>query len=316
MRGELEVPKPILDLREAMDRVRTMQAASGMIIDMARYDSETMRTNADFLAGFLGVLPIEPRIISSDYRIKSPDGLCVKDPVFLRPLGCFGLLLSNYNDVKELYSTPSRISIIIGEKKLETGFTEVLSAGWAVKDILEGGEKEAKRKFVPQMYSFKVPGESWHDLRQKAVSRLHIPLPAEVIKSLHNRDNNSFVTPKDTTVIGMIDAVAPRYVIHSDSPATRKLRKAKRYSRLDQLRICHIDREVKPLHSSDFEEYDVMTNMEYVVGAFGVGAAFDRVKAKREAAMPQHPAERLFGLNGYRQAIEQGVSINLLSAGL
>jgi len=59
------------------------------------------------------------------------------------------------------------------------------------------------------------------------------------------------------------------------------------------------------LRSSTIEEFDVMNHLEYVTAAFGVSNEFDEIRAKRDKAMPPHPAQVRLGLpDDYRHIVE------------
>jgi hypothetical protein len=68
--------------------------------------------------------------------------------------------------------------------------------------------------------------------------------------------------------------------------------------------------QTRALRSTDFEEYNVLTHMEYIAAAFGKGIQFDALKAQREQALPEHPAEINFGLPNFRQLVEAPVNLD------
>jgi len=50
---------PVSRLREAMQEIRDVRAAAGMVIDFARYDSDTLQTNTTFINDLYEALPVK-----------------------------------------------------------------------------------------------------------------------------------------------------------------------------------------------------------------------------------------------------------------
>jgi hypothetical protein len=305
---------PISGLREVMNRVRLAQEVSSMAIDYTRYDAETDPINHKFLTNFQYILPVVPLYARASFSSNCPEALAsffgVKDALDVRITATTGVFI--HRPAHRLRSTASsegyRPGLVIGEKTMSSvgpSMTEVMALGWSQQ------YDEAKENLAPSepvVTIATVPTNHWNTLRDKATSQLTTPYPADVTMDLYNADYQLFIIPQTQRDLGLVSIASVYDKYRHITPETkqkhidRKLNADFSVPNSSLLFKAATDRR---LRSSDFGEYNVMSHMEYIAAAYGVGEAFDTVKAIREQQMPIHPVESKFQIAGYRRTIEE-----------
>lgn len=294
---ETAVSTPIQELRDAMDRVREVQGTSGMFVDLARYDADTTDTNSEFLQGFLGALPVQLGYSDNGTKDTVADRFEIEDPILVRSTTTFGAI------VREGYKSKSETAFIVGERRADKPklpMTELLLVGQQ-RTVSPKGNTWLPSS--PRITTIKVAADSWEKQREENVNRLGTPYGSEQLMARFSAGLGKFVIGSG----GILDTpwiFAPKYPEDITSRYDRS-----QYRYVEKRRdgdLVGIQKTVRSLRSSDFEAFDVMMHMEYIVAAYGIGKVFDAVKATREAKMPPHPATTVLGLPGdYRQMMEQ-----------
>lgn len=294
----LPVPEAIRDVREAMENLRLAQRASGFAIERSRFDAEAEPVNQAFLQDITDALPLE--FAGLDDK-EGGGAFTLDDPVYLRSLSAFGVTDNNP------YKTGGG-GFVIGQRPATTRqkypLTEVLLA---TKD----GKGNAK------VMTAIVDGKAWAEHLDEAISKMSEPFPYETLKSL--LVNGKYVVKKSQCAKLGVPALAQIYKLTFDDEWVRVTKKdlvdqgrggkyyAKKLHRNTDKKRAFIGAtagDSRPLDQADFEDFSVMTHIEYLAAAFGIGEELDRAKAKREAAMPVHPYETAFGLPDYRRTME------------
>jgi hypothetical protein len=295
MTSSPELPEPIRDLRAAMDRVRQTQETSSWVINIARNEVESTPINREFLTAFQNILPFSAVYEGKhDYQTKVV-GFSIKDPINVRPTTTFGATYDGY-----AYQDEGAV-IVIGEKDISAtrpGLKEILTVGWNGKF----NRKTNKRTTSPCLTTRIVPLKPWNTVREARVNTLHKSYSEDDLMKTFNKDSETFIIGAKT-VIPIIKLVEPYlYSRNNDGHIKRRLG---RVTKVGKEVIGYAEAKERTLQNSDFEEFDVMRYMEFIVAAYGVGDQFDAIKAAREAKLPQHPAQTILGLNDYRKMSEQ-----------
>jgi hypothetical protein len=291
-----ELPPAIQELRAAMDRVRQVQEAAGLAVNLARYDAETDNINREFLDDMLDLLPVSPGFAGNRPGHTIANCFIVKDPLNVRISAGFGLFLGD----KDKFFDDAAANIVIGERQqanCSPAMSEVLLTGWQ-RSVDNKGRWTGP---VPRVTVMTVKSDHWRAVRDKAINNLHEPYSKDVLMSLFSADQQAFIMKLRCSLPGMPRAI-PVFCYGSQRSINRTLNKSFSF---EDATLGYKSLEERTLRSSDFEEFDVMRHMEYIVAAYGVGEAFDELKAKRDDQMPVHPAETIFGLRNYRQVTEQ-----------
>jgi len=285
-----EIDPMIQSLREQMDRVRDMRTTAGLVIDFARYDSDTFKQNEQLLTSFLNALPIDAMYNnrkSSDIAISTPD------PADLRCISTFGVILES----GQLGYDDTTGGLVIGERTLKDGKPprkEVLIAGWQVGERIDSCTLNDPTACV---YKVEVPLGPWDEHIVNALKSFTAPQPQDVIKGSFNKMTGTYVIGSEnaqTTGVIRIRNAARRYAGHFTN--RRLIRGA---TDIGEGVIGSYCTQSVPLLSSDIEEFRVMAHLETLAAAFSIGERFDEIKDTYTNDLPSHPAERRFGITDY-----------------
>lgn len=324
MIDRVENPGPVEELRAVMERLRRSQEVASYAVNMARFNAETDPTNQVFIDSFMESLPV-----SIEPRTGLPgEKLTMDDPLDIRPTGSFAVI-TRYGT-----GTPLAASFVIGERQLgdsSEGLRQVLIASKSIPVRSQNPNGLPRVDVTPII----VLSGLWQKMRDAQLSTLGDPLSQEALMQTYNPETKQFVlSPKwfegrpGNLHRTRIDEDQRRTLYHRDGLDDPKIRAQvhkrlyrARFTRIDgdeaPMRgslirkslpntVAFIDETSRPLMSSDFEEFEVMTHLEYLAAAYGAGEAFDQIKATREAKMPDHPAEKIYDQpSDYRQTVER-----------
>jgi hypothetical protein len=295
-----EVSRPIQELRDAMERVRKTQEISGIAINMARYDHETLPINERMVEELMFSLPVRPLIDVCHYtKKKYYRGFLIDDPLDISITAAFGLQIAaveTYGAVTNVSENSTIYSgFVVGEKPIGGNDVEFLLAFFKNEPVLD--DKEVN------IVAVRTPHVAWTYWRDAAFSKLASSPTSEQLRKMYNQSLGQYIMRANSPVR------PPRAIIYPAYPEREIRKDVKKHQRKgDGLKYFPgrwSQNGLVSLTSSVIEEYGVMTQLEYLAAAYGKGEEWDIIKRDRDDRMPPHPASKLFGLpEDYRQAME------------
>lgn len=297
MSQELSEPRPeVLVLRQAMDRVRAIQEASSLAVSLARYDAETEPINNEFMEDFLEILPVKFEYTDNRRGDTSASSFVVKDALNVRPTAVFGIHF--------LRASLDRgdAGLIVGERSSvdpKLPLTEILVLGLRRKL----NEDDTWSEPYPVVTPFAVATGCWEKLRREAIDSLTTPYSQDTFTHLFSSTHAGYLIDKATVRSTGMARLEPTeyYYEYKDKKALRQLKRTPKGN--PNTLVCQIGK-TRLLQSTDIEMYGVMNYLEYITAAYDKSTEFDFIKAKRTAALPNHPVDKTLEEPHNRQALD------------
>lgn len=276
----LPVPVAVDELRGVMKRARESSWSN----ISTQHEIDSVPANTEFARGFLDILPVKPY---RTYGNSPASHFVVTKAADVGPSLVYGASMQ--------YRGYQRVGFVIGEstpKGKGAGATqELLMLGW-------NGQTDDQTT-APLVWTLRTLRERWVR-RQASNEQLLVSRPDNYDPMRFYRESlNGFILP-DERGNKLANFVARSEPFMSIFPfrnlATKSLG-------VNNLQADSVNDRV--LRNDDFERMNIMYRMELIAAAYGVGKEFDKVKARRYAALPKDPEVTYLGVPAdYRQTVE------------